>query len=52
MSLDELIDIVEVARLSNRVVVVTVRQLLPNDILRFAQSEQLLHMRRWYNLVP
>lgn len=36
---DEVIDVIEVARLSHRVVMVAIRQLFPDDSLRPAQSE-------------
>ena len=44
--LDELLDVVEVATLADGIVMVTIRKLLPNRRFRFAQSEQLFHMRR------
>lgn len=44
--LDEVFDVVEIALFADGSIVVAVWQLLPNANFRFADFEQLLHVRR------
>jgi hypothetical protein len=44
MILDELLDMIEVARLRHGSVVISIWQFLPYNLVRFTESEKLLHV--------
>ena len=46
ISLDELVDIVEVALFCDGVVMITIRKLFPDSGLRLAEFEKLFHVCR------